>query len=89
MVSSRIEIKAPKACAECSHWNEIKRKLRVVDLLDQMITKAEEKLTTEFNPTTGDYMKLLQMEKDLQEELQPPKDIKVTWIEPETLSSEE
>ena len=89
MPSQGNETDAPKACLECTHWNEIKRKIRVVDLLDQLINKAEEKLkANNFNPSTGDYMKLLQIEKDLQEELQPPRDIKVTWIEPETLKSE-
>ena len=40
----------------------------------------------DLKPSMGDYMKLLQLERELDHD--SPKEIKVTWVEPETESAE-
>jgi len=59
-------------------------KSRTSDLLDQAIAKFETKLRTkDFSPTVGDYLKLMQLKKELDEEEEDAKEIKVTWVDPE------
>jgi lipoate-protein ligase A len=80
--------KAPKTCRECSRWNEIKEKIRVAELLAKTIEGIEERLKDKtFKPTMGDYLKLLQMEQEIEQET--PKEIKVTWVEPSVTSDSE
>jgi hypothetical protein len=79
--------KAPKSCEDCEHWTEVKNKLRVGKVLEGVITKMEGKLATEeFKPSLADYLKLVQMEKEIGEE--ETKEIKVTWVEPVKPSTE-
>ena len=78
---------APKNCQECSRWKEVKHKLRISESLAKTIAEIENRMSSkEFKPTLGDYLKLLQMEKEFEEET--PKEIRVTWVEPETSGSE-
>ncbi|MGD0498497.1 MAG: hypothetical protein ABSC23_08670 [Bryobacteraceae bacterium] len=78
---------APKTCEECERWKEVKRKIRISDLLAEAIGAIEAKVRDkELKPTIGDYLKLLQMEQELGEEA--PKEITVRWVEPETTSAE-
>ncbi len=77
--------KPPEDCQHCSRWQAIKQKLRIAESLANTIEQIEKRLTsTEFKPTVGDYLKLLQVEKELEEE--SPKEIKVTWVGPEPKS---
>ena len=56
-------------------------RVRISDLLDKAIVGIEDRFkATDFKPTMGDYLKLLQMEIDLEQE--EIKEIKVTWVEP-------
>jgi len=74
--------KAPKSCQECEHWAEVRNKLRVGGVLETVIKQMESKLKeSEFKPSLADFLKLVQMEKELEEEA--PKEIKVTWVEPD------
>jgi len=73
------EEKAPKACKECSRWNEIKERIRMSILLEKAIAGIEERLKAkDFKPTMGDYLKLLQIEKEIEQE--EATEIKVTWV---------
>ena len=50
--------------------------------ISRMIAKIENKLTSdELKPSVGDFIRLLQLEKELDEE--QPKEIKVSWVEAE------
>ncbi len=50
-------------------------------LLEKAIQNIEQKLgSTEVKATFGDFIRLLQLQKELQ--VDQPKEIKVTWIEP-------
>jgi hypothetical protein len=61
-----------------------KKQVRVVKII---IQKVEAKLQKEVaKATLGDYIKLLQLEKDLEEGEQ--REIKVTWVEPVKTESE-
>ena len=56
-------------------------RIRISDLLDQAIVGIEDRFkANDFKPTMGDYLKLLQMEIDLEQE--EIREIKVTWVEP-------
>jgi hypothetical protein len=48
----------------------------------KVIRKIEKKLEAdELKPTVGDYIRLLQLERELEDE--QPREIKVSWVEPE------
>ena len=56
-------------------------RIRISDLLDKAIAGIEERFKSkDFKPTMGDYLKLLQMEIELEQE--EVREIKVTWVEP-------
>ena len=81
MAKGKTLEKAPKSCEDCEHWTEVKNKLRVGTVLENVLKKMEEKLgTAEFKPSLADYLKLLQMEKEIGEE--GPREIRVTWVDP-------
>ena len=56
-------------------------------VLKKLLKAVEKKLTEkEVKATLGDYIKLVQLQKELDEE-QQPKEIKVTWVEAEETKS--
>ena len=58
-----------------------RRRRRAKELVEQVIEKMEQKLKSEeVKPSVGDLIRLLQLEKELEEE--QPKEIKVSWVEP-------
>ncbi len=67
----------------------VRRARRRVDkaaLVERVIQSIEERLKRdELKATIGDLIRLVQLEKELKEER--PKEIKVTWIEPEESGS--
>lgn len=59
----------------------IRRREDKAALVAQVIQNIEERLRREeIKATVGDLIRLVQLEKELEEER--PKEIKVTWIEP-------
>ena len=75
--------KAPESCVTCEHWKEVKSKLRVADVLKRVVEKMEKSLeAADFKASLGDYLKLVQIEKEVGGE-DEPKEIKVTWVQPE------
>ena len=79
-----------KPCEDCSYYQELKQKLKVSEVLARAIAKFEERITeTDFSPSVGDYIKLVQMKKELEEATNEAKEIKVTWVEPATSDSGE
>jgi len=74
----------PLDCRTCRNWREVKERVRLLELLEAAIDKMQKALMEEgFKPTVGDYAKLVQMEKELDEAVGETKEIKVTWVEPE------
>ena len=79
--------KAPKSCQECEHWTEVRDKLRVGEVLTTSSRRWKARShATEFKPTLADFLRLVQLEKEIGEE--EPKEIKVTWVEPVKPSTE-
>lgn len=79
--------KAPKSCANCSRWKEVKRQMGIARILGNAVKQFESRLgDPDFTPTVAEYLKLVQMEHDYEKELNPPEEIRVTWIEPTTES---
>ena len=78
-----------KPCGNCSYYEELQRKLEVSKILSKAIAKFEERIAeADFSPSVADYIKLVQMKKDLEEATDEAKEIKVTWVEPVTSDSE-
>ena len=62
--------------------------------LPEVIRSAREAFEKElkdakFKPTLAEYLKLLQFEQEITQEEEIPREITVTWVEPESDSSEE
>jgi hypothetical protein len=68
-----------RTCRECSRWKEVKDKMRIAELLGAAADSFTKK-TEEFKPTLAEYLKLIQLEKEFEEE--QPRDIRVMWVEP-------
>jgi hypothetical protein len=78
-----------KPCEDCSYYKKLQQKLRVSEVLARAIAKFEQRITeTDFSPSVGDYIKLVQMKKELEQATDEAKEIKVTWVEPATSDSE-
>lgn len=87
MPKAKKQEATPTSCEHCEHWNEVNKKLRIGEVLRKVIVKMEQNLTeTDFKASLTDYLKLVQLEKELGTEL--PQEIKVTWVEPERPSEE-
>ena len=56
-------------------------KRRQSETVAKLIEKAEQELGGKMKTSLGDYIKLVQLQKDLEEE--EVREIKVTWVEPE------
>ncbi len=80
-IKTRKPEKAPKECRDCEQRQVKKDKVRVADLLSKAIDGFEKRIQeTDFKMTVGDYLKLVQMEKEHEQE--GTKEIIVTWVEP-------
>jgi len=80
--------KSPKNCRDCERWNEVKERVRVSEALEKAIKAVETKIRADdFKPTMAEYLKLIQMEKELKQD--DAKEIKVTWVEPAVKSEPE
>lgn len=65
-------------------------KRRTAEVLDKALRSYENKLMSEsLKPALAEYLKLLELEKELAEEVDGPQEMKVTWVEPEVVYIEE
>jgi len=88
MAKAKKQETAPRSCQQCEHWNEVSQKLRVGGILEKVITKMEKNLqAADFKASLADYLKLVQLEKEIGGE-EVPKEIKVTWVEPDKPDTE-
>jgi len=74
---------APKrtSCRTCDIWDEVKERVRIAELLQNAIEKMGDRLKAEeFKPSLADYLKLMQLEKEFDQD--QVKEIKVTWVAP-------
>jgi len=79
---SKRQVLGRTSCERCVNWPKVSERVRVGRLMSAAIKKMEEKVKAEgFNVTVAEFLKLVQLEKDLYSE--DLKEIKVTWVEPE------
>jgi len=79
---------APESCEGCQRWKEAKKRVRITNLLANATGRMAKKIEEpDWKPTLAEYLKLLQLEQEFEEE--SPKEIKVTWVEPTPTSSNE
>jgi uncharacterized protein YhaN len=72
-----------ESCRQCKHWKDAKERVRLQELVESAVEKMQKALLDEkFKPTVGDYAKLVQMEKEIDEAEEDTKEIRVTWVEP-------
>ena len=69
--------KVPESCAECPV--RIKQRKVIYELVDKLGDKLKGDPS---KASVGDYIRLLQIQKEIEE--QEPREIQVTWIEPST-----
>jgi hypothetical protein len=87
--TGRRQEQALKTCTECERWVEVKNKVRIHELLELAIRQFEAKINKqEYEPTVAEYVKLLQLEREIGQE-DEPKEIKVTWVGPNATSDSE
>jgi hypothetical protein len=68
-------------CRDCTRWKEVKHRIKVSELLTAAMSSFESGAhQKEFKPSLAEYLKLLQLEKEFEED--EPREITVTWIEP-------
>lgn len=66
-----------KSAADKKAGEELKKRITTVNSL---IASVEDKIKTD-KATLGDFIRLLQLQKELEAEI--PRDIQVSWVEPE------
>jgi hypothetical protein len=60
----------------------VKKNRSKAEVVEQIIEKVEQRLGDgEMKPTLGDYIRLVQLQKELEEE--EPGEITVTWVDPD------
>lgn len=74
------------ACRQCKQWDEVKERIRIREFLEKAISKIEgDIIENTFKPSLGDYLKLMALEKDADED--EIKEIRVTWVGPKPQSA--
>jgi len=64
-----------------------KKKTADAMVIANLLKKVEEKLSgNDVKATLGDYIRLIQLQKEMEED--EPREIKVTWVEPEETESD-
>jgi hypothetical protein len=61
-------------------------KRRQSEVVSKLLERVEKELDTGVKASLGEYIRLLQLQKDLEEE--EVREIKVTWVEPEERAEE-
>lgn len=83
------EKKARRSCRTCPRWSEVKKQMAIAGILREASEKFKNRLEDEkFQPTVTEYLKLVQVEQEYERELNPPEEIRVTWVEPTTESED-
>ena len=72
--------KARVSCEGCRRWKEVKDKMRIAELLAKAAEGFDKAKQDEFKPSLAEYLKLVQLEKEFEED--EVKEIKIKWVEP-------
>ena len=64
-------------------------KRRISDILDKALTTFETEVQAgKVKPSMGDYLKLMQIKQEIDQEDEAAKEIEVRWIDPEATKSD-
>jgi hypothetical protein len=64
-MNAKEEQGPPIVCRTCSNWKQVKEKIRVSELLAKVIEAFEDRIKNkDFNPTVAEYLKLMQLEQE-------------------------
>jgi len=76
--------------AEARTEDESKRRGRVTkERIQKLLDDIEDRLQAESAKTSiADYIRLLQLERELEEEDEAPRELRVTWVDPGRLPSD-
>lgn len=78
MTSNKETERAPAAKKPAESQARVVKKIR--ERVEQKLSESDAKVTL------GDYIRLVQLEKELEDE--EPKEIKVTWVNPDQTTSD-
>ena len=88
MAKGKAKAKAPRSCRDCENWPQVRERVRVAELLEKIVEKIEEEMKKPgFKATTAEYLKLIQLQKEFDQD--EAKEIRVTWINPSENSESE
>ncbi|HWB86052.1 MAG TPA: hypothetical protein VG675_18055 [Bryobacteraceae bacterium] len=88
MATRKNNKKAPKEIRDGDTKEQTERRVRMADLLEKVTEGFEQRLKgKDFKPTVGDYVRLLQLQKEMDQEV--PREIEVRWVEPTVTSDAE
>jgi len=78
-----------KECESCARWKEIRKRLRISKLLSQAIAKLEVRFEQkDFKPSVAEYLKLVEMEQEMEHRSLEGKEVQATWVDPSMSCSE-
>ena len=80
-------------CRACGKWDEVKGRMRLAEVIGKTVDWMQKRIKDkDFKPTVAEYLKLVQMEQELEQkeaDTEGLKEIKVTWVEPAAISKPE
>jgi len=88
----RFQKQESASCKECSHWPEVRERVRIGAAVEKAIKAFENKIEEgEFKPTVGEYVKLMQLENEIEERdsAGKPRRVTVEWIDSAETSDDE
>ena len=81
MKATEVKLARPVAQRATAAGREKRRREEQLQVIDDILKNVEEKLTgKDAKATLGDYIKLMQLQKELDEDEQP-REIRVTWVD--------
>ena len=79
--AAEVKLARPVAKRATAAGREKRRREEQLQVIDDILKNVEEKLTgKDAKATLGDYIKLMQLQKELDEDEQP-REIRVTWVD--------
>ena len=70
----------PEECRQCTHWEQVGKRIRVRSLLTSMVDKLEARVESEeFKPSVPDFLRVLEVEKDMRGADEGAGEMTVRW----------
>lgn len=90
MAESSIADNIPKECRECRNWlkRSAEYRQKIYGTMISVVDKIQEKVSEEkYKPSLGDFLKVLEVQKELESINQERKEIVVRWVDQPTASN--